>query len=102
MYFRFWYVSAAEFAVRSLPEPGQSARTRQSCEIRYPRSDTTDIIERNAYMIYQTVAHGSTWITDTEIVLESDAPSPPVLFPGTPVGAIEGVREVQRTSGHLV
>jgi hypothetical protein len=43
-----------------------------------------------------------TWIADAEIVLEPDAPQPPVSFPGTPVGGIDGVREVQRTSGHLV
>jgi hypothetical protein len=42
------------------------------------------------------------WIVDAEIVLEPDAPPPPVSFPGTSVGGIGGVREVERTSGYLV
>jgi hypothetical protein len=43
-----------------------------------------------------------TWIADAKIVLEPDTPPPPVSFPGAPVGGIDGVREVQRTSRHLM
>ncbi|KAI0028674.1 hypothetical protein K488DRAFT_57999, partial [Vararia minispora EC-137] len=42
------------------------------------------------------------WIADGDIILDPDAPPPPITFPGTLVGGIEGIHEVQRTPGRLV
>jgi len=42
------------------------------------------------------------WMAEGAIVLSPDAPPPPISFPGTLIGGIEGVHEVQRMHEVLV
>jgi hypothetical protein len=42
------------------------------------------------------------WIDEGTVIIDPDAPPPPITFPGTLVGGIEGVYEVQHTAEQLV
>lgn len=42
------------------------------------------------------------WIAESAVVLNPDVPPPPVSFPGTLIGDLDGVYQVQRTHERLV